>query len=54
MPTFRGLRGQLFDIGPAGFWTLFAAAGLVSAAAGLVAAVAGPRRDAPMRALRYE
>jgi hypothetical protein len=26
----------------------------VSAAAGLVAAVAGPRRDAPMRALRYE
>jgi ABC-type antimicrobial peptide transport system permease subunit len=57
VPTFRWLRSQLFDIDPAGFWTLFAAAALVSAAAGLVAALSPVRRAtrvAPMQALRYE
>ncbi len=57
VPTFRWLRSQLFDVGPAAFWTLFAVAALVSAAAGVVAALWPARRAArvaPMAALRYE
>jgi putative ABC transport system permease protein len=57
VPTFRWLQSQLFDVAAVGFWTLFAAAALVSAAAGLMAVLAPVRRAArvaPMQALRYE
>jgi predicted permease len=57
VPTVRWLRSQLFEVDPVGFWTLFAAAALVSAAAGLVAALSPVRRAArvaSMQAVRYE
>jgi hypothetical protein len=57
VPLFRWLRPQLFDVGEASLWLLFAVAVLVSATAALVAAVSPARRAAriaPMEALRYE
>lgn len=57
VPTFRWLRSQLFDVDPVQFWTLFAAAALVSALAGLLAVLLPVRRAAlvaPMQVLRYD
>jgi ABC-type antimicrobial peptide transport system permease subunit len=57
VPVFRWLRPQLFDVGEASLWLLFAVAVLVSAAAALTAAAWPARRAAriaPMEALRYE
>ena len=57
VPLFRWLRPQLFDVGEASLWLLFAAAVLVAAAAALIAALLPARRAAriaPMEALRYE
>ena len=56
-PIFRWLRPQLFDVGEASLWLLFAVAVLVSAIAALTAALLPARRAArvaPMEALRYE
>jgi ABC-type antimicrobial peptide transport system permease subunit len=57
VPLFRWLRPQLFEVGEASLWLLFAAAVLVSAAAALAAALSPALRAArvaPMEALRYE
>ncbi len=57
LPIFRWLRPQLFDVGEASLWLLFALAVLASAAAALAAAFLPARRAAriaPMEALRYE
>jgi ABC-type lipoprotein release transport system permease subunit len=57
VPIFRWLRPQLFAVGEASLWLLFAVAVLVSAAAALMAALLPARcaaRVAPMEAPRYE
>jgi predicted permease len=57
VPIFRWLEPQLFDVGAAGLWLLFAVAVLIAAVAALLAAALPARRAArvaPMEALRYE